>query len=55
LVFLALQAFITLLLTIIIVFIDRFTAIGYNHIFPPALRFMLFFFGLGWSNRVKLS
>jgi hypothetical protein len=54
LVFLALQAFITLLLTIIIVFIDRFTAIGYNHIFP-ALRFYAVFLCLGWSNRVKLS
>jgi hypothetical protein len=41
--FLSLQAFITLLLTIIIVFID--TAIGYNHIFHQLL-FYAFFLGL---------
>jgi hypothetical protein len=52
--FLGSAGFITLLLTIIIVLLTGL--LHYTITFsPPACVFMLFFFGLGWSNRVKLS
>jgi hypothetical protein len=52
--FLGSAGFYHLLLTIIIVFIDRFTAsyITFSH---QLCVLYCFSFGLGWSNRVKLS